>query len=240
MGSRDDTYAQSTEAVRSLGPTGIGRVVLACVAIGCIASSGCAQILGLDADSHLGTPKKSLGMPCQSSNECGMGECAGTSPENQVCCESSCAGNCESCREVDTGQPNGQCAPVLAGVDPKGGCASLLCGSEVCDGLGSCGFASAGMPCSEASCSGPSFDPPDTCAADGKCVVTLAVACADSFTCAPAANACRSACLAQTDCVSGFYCEAPDCFAQKPNNDPCLHDYECVIAHCNSSGKCKP
>ncbi len=238
-----------------------------------IAVAGCAQILGLDDDSHRATGssattaetssgsgectmnqgcpsdrycdsvhrcalKKTPGSTCSSTSECAGGHCIGNSTD-KICCSSDCQGNCESCLEVDTHQPDGTCASIFLGTDPKGGCAGITCGTERCDGAGACGRAIVGTACSTSTCTAASVDPVDTCDANGQCIVSRAVPCPGSFVCDPMTNACRTTCVAQTDCVAGTYCAAPLCVPTKDKGATCIDDFECTSGDCGPGGKCK-
>ena len=218
-------------------PTGVCDGAGACVE--CLVEGDCASSEMCDSTLHQCLPKKTLGVACSSASECLLSHCVGSGPENKVCCTSVCSGDCESCSESETGMPNGTCAPVLAGTDPKGDCASRVCGTNACDGNGACGVAPEGVFCSRPMCFGTAFGPPDRCDASGQCVTTLAIACPGRLVCDPATDACLAACSTKADCMSGSYCAAPTCLAQKANSATCSIDDECSSGNCQS-GKCKP
>jgi hypothetical protein len=72
--------------------------------------------------------KAANGVLCPGASLCASGQCA-----DGVCCEVSCQNNgCIACVQMWTGQPDGQCAGVYAGTDPKGYCT----GGEVCKKMG--------------------------------------------------------------------------------------------------------
>ena len=67
------------------------------------------------SEPDVGLPRKTLGFPCVTGEECASGFCA-----DQVCCDTSCEAQCFSCRETGA---VGTCAPIL-GPDPT---AALPC-----------------------------------------------------------------------------------------------------------------
>lgn len=64
------------------------------------------------------------------------GECQSRSCVDGVCCDFACTGTCEGCTTALTGQANGQCANVLAGLPPVP--ASQCPAAETCNGSGAC------------------------------------------------------------------------------------------------------
>lgn len=75
---------------------------------------------GSDIEGGGGGPTTDLkenGLPCSSNDECASAVC-----QDEVCCDKACDGTCEACAEVHTGEPNGTCAPALAGSDPHDSC----------------------------------------------------------------------------------------------------------------------
>jgi hypothetical protein len=87
----------------------------------------------------------------------GGGSCASGVCEAGICCDVPCAGPCRACTADRTGQPDGICAPVLAGrSDP--GCppeAASTCGRDgTCDGSGACRRHPDGTVCGGVCCSG--------------------------------------------------------------------------------------
>lgn len=207
--------------------------------VDCIVDDDCASDHYCIQATRQCAIKKTLGVDCTSSGECALGHCAKTENNTRICCTSDCSGSCESCLEAATGRPDGTCSPVSAGLDPKGKCAGLVCGSGTCDGLGACGYAQDGTPCSTGGCSGPSFDPPDLCDGAGQCVATPPATCAGSFVCDPMAQSCLTACSSQQDCISTHYCATPWCQMRKANGSSCQSSFECMSNNC-SNNKCKP
>jgi hypothetical protein len=59
------------------------------------------------------------GDPCTQDSECLNGNCP---PDDLICCDAACTGECESCDGAKTGAGDGNCAPVTAGTDPDDEC----------------------------------------------------------------------------------------------------------------------
>jgi uncharacterized protein (TIGR03382 family) len=91
-----------------------------------------------------------VGAACESGFTCSTGHCV-----HGVCCEAACDEICWSCRADATGQPDGTCAPVLAGTDPHDACrddGSPSCEQNgLCDGEGACQHYP-GQPCTPRPC----------------------------------------------------------------------------------------
>lgn len=135
------------------------------------------------------------GDACTQDTGCASGFCV-----DGACCDAACGGDdaadCQACTSVSTGQPDGTCAPIVAGTECRA--AAGACDlAEVCDGSGvTCpadGVALAGVTCREATgtcdveeqCDGASVDcPADGAAPDGS-------ACEDGDSCT-AADTCTA------------------------------------------------
>jgi hypothetical protein len=141
------------------------------------------------------------GAACAKAVECTSGFCA-----DGLCCDTACTGQCEAC---DGSGTEGTCKPVKG--DPRNGRAT-------CDGDGVCtGTCDGAMtdlcnyPHSNITCDG---DTTNTCSAGmetvnrcnglGACVASPR-ACSP-FTCD--ADACKTACKSDDDCVDGIHCDA--------------------------------
>jgi hypothetical protein len=206
--------------------------------VDCVVSEDCDAQHYCDTSNHRCVMMKVNGQACSSSAECAMGHCVGD-PGAQICCSDACDGNCESCRETETGAPDGTCSPIKPGADPKGGCTGVTCSNHTCDGAGHCALALTGTPCSAVACAGSLIDPADTCDASGQCMPTQPTLCPGDFACDPMQNACETSCALQSDCAQGYYCQAPVCEPQKANGTTCQNAFECLSGNCHS-GKCKP
>ncbi|MFO0613459.1 MAG: hypothetical protein U0414_12760 [Polyangiaceae bacterium] len=204
----------------------------------------CADDGDCDADRYcvVGTgvceEKRFDGVACATANECKSARCVGGTGGVKVCCDTDCAAGCASCLAAETNAPQGKCANVRVGLDPKDACPALPCMDGTCDGGGACTTLPAGAPCSTPSCAGTAFDPPDLCDAMAQCTPTASMACAGNLSCV--AGACLSACVAQTDCVSGYYCAATACLVKKANGSACNDSFECQSNNCAGNHKCKP
>jgi MYXO-CTERM domain-containing protein len=100
-------------------------------------------------------PAVYIGGTCSNSSTCKQGPCVGGR-----CCAGPCSTTCSACNITYTGQPNGVCAPILAGTDPFQSCVddgSPSCNfNGMCDGAGACGkypspSACTGTPCAAGS-----------------------------------------------------------------------------------------
>lgn len=79
--------------------------------------------------------KVDIGGTCDSDDVCNSGSCV-----DGVCCDSKCGEPCKGCHPSYTGTDLGTCAPIMAGIDPHGGCAEHGAG-VTCNGNGECGLA---------------------------------------------------------------------------------------------------
>lgn len=83
--------------------------------------------------------------------QCGSGSCV-----NGVCCESECPGACSACSNALTGEPDGKCAPIKAGVT----CAPARCEAGMSTEAATCDGVSVECPepspvsCGDAGCDG--------------------------------------------------------------------------------------
>ena len=123
-----------------------------------------------------GPGQHTLGMGCKQDSECQSGHCA-----DEVCCQSDCAGTCQSCR---LGGSQGLCTNIPAGMhDMKGSCMDLhptQCQTDgFCDGHGGCALYPSGTACSMATCldSNDKKVPADTCDGNGACIDRRAAIC---------------------------------------------------------------
>ena len=151
-----------------------------------------------------GTCKSKQGQMCQATN----GGCvAGTScSPDGYCCDQVCTGTCMAC---DVPGRLGACTPVASG-NPHGNRAS--CGIGTCAGTcsnrsdGQCSYPTA--PCGSASCSGTDIVAEGTCST-GACIAPPSKACDSGFVCA--ANACKTSCGSDADCLPSYFCSGGRC-----------------------------
>jgi hypothetical protein len=115
--------------------------------------------------SHLCVPKLSTGAACAGNNQCSGGNCV-----EGFCCNSTCSGNCQTCKASLGAPSNGTCGNVTALTDPKNGCAGYFC-----NGAGNCATACSGS--CQTSCKSGAF------CNGSNCVAQLATGGACSQTC---------------------------------------------------------
>ena len=154
-----------------------------------------------------GSPDATLlvnGQACIAGTACASGFCA-----DGVCCNSGCAGLCESC--VESSAP-GTCSPVAAGTDPASECAqdaASTCKQDgYCDGARACRLHAAGTGCSPGSCSNGTEVLARSCNGQGVCLAGETHACAPNL-CGP--SACATTCATAADCSAGAACIGTAC-----------------------------
>ncbi|MEZ4228754.1 MAG: hypothetical protein R3B89_06300 [Polyangiaceae bacterium] len=162
-------------------------------------------------------------------------QCLGGACVDGRCCETACDGICQACIEARTGRPDGECAPVLAGLDSDGDCladTSNVCGLDgTCDGSGQCHFPRYDTRCG-GECSGESAVRADHCDGNGQCVEGPVESC-QGLPCED--GACRSRCLDSRDCLEGYRCTyAGSCEREVPEPPVC----DCAPYDCNLEGVC--
>jgi hypothetical protein len=147
-----------------------------------------------------------------------------------------------SCVGSATGLPDGTCAPVRPGVDPRADCPTDTpesCGSTgSCDGTGHCLLYGAGTVCDPSRCDPDGqFVSVRTCS-DGACAPAAQEAC--GLAACDAASGCkRGACAGDDDCAERAYCDPASsaCAAQKANGTACAGAHECLSGFC-ADGVC--
>lgn len=158
--------------------------------------------------------KRPNGASCALGAECESGHCVDGS-----CCNSDCAGQCESC---DTA---GECRPVSGAAPPgkvpcsgSGTCAARCDGNDpsACAAPGhevSCGV---GMSCENLEC----VQTTDVCSADRASSVSVAGAsesCAP-FLCELSSGRCATSCVATAECARGRVCSGSRCVADSADS----------------------
>lgn len=160
---------------------------------------------------------------------------AGTSCADGFCCDSTCSGVCETCALPGS---EGTCTAVPSGELPMhGACAApgnALCGSGFCDGSdpSQCKF-TAGTSCGLTTCTGHLISG-GLCDSEGDCShVSTPVACLNSLVCQTAGE-CRTACSADSHCVTGTYCDLSknSCVGILEAGEACEMDGQCDTEHC--------
>jgi len=224
------------------GATG-GRGGTAGAGTGGTAGAGAGGMAGAGQGGVGGKPKLNPGDACTATADCASGVC---SSADHICCDSDCAGTCESCVGTKTGKANGACNPLPAGSNADNDCApgATTCGTTgSCDGNRKCAFAAATTPCTgSSSCSGSQLTTtPAACDGKGTCVPgTPAVsACPGGVTCMSATACLPSSCSADTSCTSGSYCDlgTHTCTAKKDLGGACSGTNQCTSGFC-ADGVC--
>ncbi|MFI5297457.1 MAG: kelch repeat-containing protein [Polyangiales bacterium] len=180
----------------------------------------------------LSTVSLSSGAPCKVSAECDTGLCV-----DGYCCNQGCIGPCEACDVPGTA---GTCTPIVGA--PKHGTCSTATGSDpctqtLCDGKvgSSCaGYVGADVQCRVASCASGSDVAAAICNGTGACPNAVTHDCTP-FTCG--AEACRSDCRVDADCVAGLHCDAGK--GQCVSGSTCVDD-RTVAASDGSTQSCAP
>jgi hypothetical protein len=161
-------------------------------------------------DTGVCVPDVANGEPCNYDTWCLGGICQ---DDDDVCCNAECTANCESCLEVQTGAPDGTCAPVLSG---PGDCPPVGClgsGSEVLVA---------------GSCNGSSTD----------CSGEQVVSCG-AYDCDPGTDHCRTSCNVSSECAGPYYCNsADDCVPEKGDGEACASSDECDSNECRDQVCC--
>jgi hypothetical protein len=177
--------------------------------------------------------------PCTNGKVCAKGtDCASTFCADGVCCNVACGGLCEACVKSKTGQADGACNAVSTGTDPDNECTDNGAGScnqnGFCDGARACQKYAQGTVCLGASCSNGTQTNQSVC--DGKgnaCPQAVQVPCGE-FICG--ANACKTACAADNDCVAGDYCKNPGangvCTKKAAQGGTCSGNNQCMTGFC--------
>lgn len=158
------------------------------------------------------------------------GKCAGTCDSSGTCKSKkgqTCNATQAGCIAGSTCAADGYCCVQNCGTDMtcRGTCANQA------DGL--CQYPSGS--CGTQMCAGNDFVDRGTCT-QGSCVAPAKRACSNALICA--ANACKTSCGSDNDCVSGYYCSGGRCMTKKPAGTICTAANECSSGSCG--GRCCP
>jgi len=176
------------------------------------------------------------GDPCTTDGECSTGHCA-----EQVCCDTTCLGTCNTClKSRKASGADGTCGNVKVGTDPLNQCtmsAVSTCGlNGNCNGSGACQYYATGTECAPASCpTSRSENRADSCNGSHACVVTATMACGKGYVCA--GGACSTSCAADGECdqAAGYSCIGGECLIAK--GSACKAGDVCETGHC-ADGVC--
>lgn len=160
-------------------------------------------------------PRGFSGGECLNSESCYNGPCIGGSIQTGFCCDSVCDKPCESCQGELTGQPDGQCSPILADKRPvnPAGCpraTETSCGlTGLCDGQGECQFYDTTISCQAPSCTAGEVSPEAFCDGAGSCATPAVSSCAPYTICD--GIDCATSCTSTNDCAEGYRCTNSVC-----------------------------
>jgi len=206
------------------GGGGAGQGQAAAAGVNAVAGGGGTVAEGAAGDAGL---ERANGVLCSSDAECSSTACV-----EGVCCNVSCGSACSSCREANTGMPDGVCGFVRSGSDPDDDCdvSSDACGHDgTCDGAGACRFKGVDEPCGSESCSGGKYSPAAHCDGAGKCAAPAPISCG-SYPCQ--GTLCAIDCSPSVLCPSGLWCDSGSCKAKKTNGSMCNDNVECSNSAC--------
>jgi Cys-rich repeat protein len=171
------------------------------------------------------------GAACTSANQCGSGFCV-----DGVCCNSGCAGTCQSCNLLGSA---GTCTPISSGQDPQNECAAdpvASCGRDgFCNGAGGCRLFPAGTECAAGSCTGSTEVSAGICSGSGMCLAGATLSCGP-FACAGVA--CGTSCAMDAHCAAGFVCRSGSCIPSGSCNPACPGGSICQNGACVPTGGC--
>ena len=195
-----------------------------------------ADLPRVDASPDTGTSLLANGATCQDgTTQCQSGKCV-----DGVCCESSCAGQCQSCAEATL---LGKCVTISGGArgtvrtpcPGTGTCASSCNGSDPAV----CHYPGTEKLCVQASCTAGVAKVASTCNGTGACTTVTGVPCT-SNQCADNTT-CSGGCSAAQPCGATQYCEPTQrvCLPLKANGDACVQGLECTSQACVDSVCCE-
>jgi hypothetical protein len=180
-------------------------------------------------DTSTPPARLTLGQACAQADQCTSGFCV-----DSICCDSACAGVCQSC---DLNGKRGTCAAVTGAPAPgRGSCmgAGTPCAGS-CDGSSSvCRYPGNDVTCAPARCSDGMAQARSVCSGTGTCVAGTAISCAP-FTCDGAA--CAGGCGPSRPCLAGHHCSGGRCFPLRENGGICDAADQCASGWC-VDGRC--
>jgi hypothetical protein len=188
-------------------------------------SGGSAGIGGsMNVAGTAGTAGAGLGSACSKAGDCPSGFCV-----DGVCCETACAGQCESCAEANK---KGICLAVTGA--PRAGrtaCAGAAPCAGTCDGANrsACTFPGSSQSCRAGSCANAVATVAAGCDGKGACPAIETVSCAPN-TCAAAI--CAGGCSDTAPCTGTNFCSAGKCMPKKANGQTCMTAPECTSGYC--------
>ncbi len=196
----------------------------------CVAVTGAedpGSCSGTSSCDGTGMCKLKAGQTCTTASQCASGYCA-----DHVCCNTGCAGQCESCAQTGS---VGTCTAVK-GAAAHGACAGAAgtCGGT-CDGTNRTMCAYPTTSCRPASCTSGTAVLAANCDGKGSCPAMQTQSCGANSC---AGNICAGGCSSTQPCAnSTYYCNAGMCMAKKGNGTPCGAGTECTSNNC-ADGVC--
>ncbi|MBN1653695.1 MAG: hypothetical protein JXA30_07955 [Deltaproteobacteria bacterium] len=161
---------------------------------------------------------------CKASVECATGFCV-----DGFCCNTRCAGGCESCAIPGK---LGRCTPVPKGEDPNGACPpgvgdNAPCIPGGCNGENDCLVAPPTQVCRAASCSDGVAVDQAFCEDNGVCPALSETEC---FPYACGDDVCNSSCDDQEECHPDYYCDQDSnvCIERRQAGDNCDAQEQCA------------
>jgi hypothetical protein len=211
--------------------TCVGGVAISCSPSKCIGTE-CVRVCTSNDQCVAGKTclggscgKFGPGQTCTMNSECDSAFCV-----DGVCCESACAGACQSCSNPAT---RGKCVPTAAGVADSG-CAvqaASTCGTNgKCDGKGACAKYDNNTTCRGAKCDAAGNT--GTMAAkcnNGTCPASTTRSCTPFKGCN--GNNCLGTCGSDTQCAGGTVCNAGSC-GKRENGGKCGKGGDCSSGNC--------
>lgn len=165
-------------------------------------------------------PKLAQGGPCTANGQCTTNYCA-----DGVCCNEACTGLCKGCTATIKGSgggADGECGFVVSGQDTQNECsqdAQSTCQKDgTCNGAGACKLwnnVSCGATwCDANTLKGQRCDGSGSCVNDG----TTGTPCSP-YLCV--GSSCTTPCVADSSCVTNYWCDSGVCRAKLANGQPC-------------------
>jgi hypothetical protein len=203
---------------------------------------------------------QNAGVTCTSNADCKTSNCV-----DGVCCDTPCAGQCQACNlpghvgtcttvtasngptscvGAQTGCLSGQAVSGF-GSTTRAACASYgaACGSS-CSGASATSCTYPTSTCSAASCVANATTPVTYtqsstayCDGLGHCQTPVSTPCG-LLGCNPGNTACKAFCAADSDCVSGYYCQGSSCALDQALATGCTRDTQCASGHCTNGVCC--
>jgi len=235
QGLCDGTGACSSGATTPCDPYQCDAAGTGCLT-SCTSHADCSANSYCDATGSCAA-KLVDGAACSDEIQCMSGFCPAT---DGVCCDTSCDSTCEACLATKNGGADGICGAVIANSDPDAECgaaAPSTCGADGtgCNGSATnpdCNLYDTTTVCATPGCTGGIEGGAGLCDGAGNCVQGGTVIC-DPYVCDPTGTVCLTACVAQTDCMAGYYCDGSGvCQSKLVDGVACTDGFQCLSGTC--------